>query len=68
MKKKFPDQPGVLETTDPGEGKPTYLEVWPDIQNFLIQKQPPEVFCKKAVFENFTILTGEHLCWSLFLK
>ena len=23
--KKFPDKPGVLETTDPGDGKPTYL-------------------------------------------
>ena len=31
------------------------------------QKQPPEVFYKKAVFKNFAIFTGKHLCWSLFL-
>ena len=31
------------------------------------QKQPPEMFYKKAVFENFAILTGKHVCWSLFL-
>ena len=29
-------------------------------------KQPPEVFYKKIVFENFPIFTGKHLCWSLF--
>ena len=28
-----------------------------------IKKQPPDVFCKKKI----TILTGKHLCWSLFL-
>ena len=32
-----------------------------------IQKQPPEVFYKKAVFKNFAILTGKHLYWSLIL-
>ena len=32
------------------------------------QKQPPEVFYKKAVLENFAIFTGKNLCWSLFLK
>ena len=32
-----------------------------------VQKQPPEVFCKKAVLRNFTIFTGKNLCWSLFL-
>ena len=35
-----------------------------------IQKQPPEVFCKKAVLKNFAIFigrTGKHLYWSLFL-
>ena len=31
------------------------------------QKQPPEVFCKKGVFENFAKFTGKHMCWSLFL-
>ena len=32
-----------------------------------MQKQPREVFYKKAVLENFAILTGKHLCWSFFL-
>ena len=32
-----------------------------------MQKQPPEVFYKKAILENFAILTGKHLCWSFFL-
>ena len=31
------------------------------------QKQPPEIFCKKAFLKNFAIFTGKHLCWSLFL-
>ena len=31
------------------------------------QKQPPEVFHKKAVLKNFATFTGKHLCWSLFL-
>ena len=32
-----------------------------------IQKQPPEVFYKKALLKNFEIFTGKDLCWSLFL-
>ena len=31
------------------------------------KKEQPEVFYKKAVLKNFSILTGKHLCWSLFL-
>ena len=31
------------------------------------QKQPPEVFCKKAVLKNIAMFRGKHLCWSLFL-
>ena len=31
-----------------------------------VQKQPPEVFCKKGVLKNFANFTGKHLCWSLF--
>ena len=31
------------------------------------QKQPPDVLYKKAVLKNFTIFTGKHLYWSLFL-
>ena len=32
------------------------------------KKEPPEVFYKKAVLKNFSILTGRHLCWSLFFN
>ena len=28
------------------------------------QKQPREMFCKKAIFKNFSKFTGEHQCWS----
>ena len=31
------------------------------------KKQPPEVFCKKAVLKNFSILTGKYIGSSLFL-
>ena len=31
------------------------------------KKEPPEVFCKKAVLKHFSILTGKCLCSSLFL-
>ena len=30
-------------------------------------KQPPKVFCKKNVLNNFPNFTGQHLCWSLFI-
>ena len=30
----------------------------------LMQKQPLEVFYKKAVLRNFAILTGKYLCWN----
>ena len=33
-----------------------------------IQKQPPEVFCKKGVLRNFAKFTGKHLCQSLFFN
>ena len=32
-----------------------------------LQKQPPELFYKKAVLGNFAIFTGKQQCWSLFL-
>ena len=32
-----------------------------------IQKQPPEVFCKKKVFLKLCNFTEKHLCWSVFL-
>ena len=31
------------------------------------QKQPPELYYKKAVFKNFGIFTGKHQCLSFFL-
>ena len=33
-----------------------------------LQKQPPEVFCKKAVLRNFTKFTEKHLCQRLFFN
>ena len=33
----------------------------------LFQKQPPDVFYKKAVLKSFAIFPVKHLCWSLFL-
>ena len=33
----------------------------------LSQKQPLQVFYKKAVLKSFTISTGKYLCWSPFL-
>ena len=40
---------------------------WCNVGPDHIQKQPLEVFCKKCVLKNFTLFTGKHLCWSLFL-
>ena len=33
-----------------------------------VQKQPPEVLCKKKFLKNFANFTGKHLRWSLFLE
>ena len=33
-----------------------------------IQKQPPDVFCKKGVLRNFAKVTGKCLCQSLFFN
>ena len=30
------------------------------------EKQPPDVFDKRAVLKNFAVFTGKHLRWSLF--
>ena len=35
---------------------------------FLLQKQLPEVFCKKNVLRNFAKFPGKHLCQNLFLN
>ena len=32
-----------------------------------MQKQPPEVFYEKTILKIFSLFTGKHLCWSLFL-
>ena len=37
------------------------------LANHKKQTQSPDVFYKKAVIKNFTISTGTHLCWSIFL-
>ena len=34
----------------------------------MVQKQPPEVFCKKGALRNFAKFTGKHLCQSLFFN
>ena len=36
--------------------------------NWSIQKQPPEVFCKKGVIRNFAKFKGKHLCQRPFFK
>ena len=33
-----------------------------------IQKQVPEVFCKKCVLKNFATFAGKYLCQSHFVK
>ena len=33
-----------------------------------LQKQPPEVFCKKGIFRKFAKFTGKHLCQTHFLN
>ena len=40
-----------------------FLPVFP-----FIQKQPPEVLCKKAVLKNVTKFTGKLMFWSLFFN
>ena len=45
----------------------TCLLVW-KLSIFNRQKQPPEVFYKKGVLENFAKFTGKHLSQSLFCK
>ena len=35
---------------------------------FLLQKQPPEVFCKIGVLKNFAKFTGKHPCQSFFFN
>ena len=47
----------------------TFFENIPAYKSYTIkvsQNQPPEVFYKKDVLENFAKYTGKHLCQSLF--
>ena len=37
-------------------------------EHIIMQKQPPEVLCKKGVLRNFAKFTGKHLCRSLFFN
>ena len=37
-------------------------------QGCALQKQLPEVFCKKSVLRNFSKFTEKHLCESLFFN
>ena len=39
--------------------------VYQGVKNMLVQKQPPEVFCKKKCSEKFAKFTGKYLCQSL---
>ena len=34
---------------------------------YQLQKQPPEVFCKKSVLNYFAVFPGKHLSWSISL-
>ena len=38
------------------------------LHRYYIQKQPPEVFCKKCVLRNFAKFTEKHLCKNLFFN
>ena len=33
----------------------------------IMQNQPPEKFCKKAILQKFAVFTGQHQCWRPFL-
>ena len=45
-----------------------WLLIIRSIESSNIQKQPPEVFCKKGVLRSFTKFTGKHLCQSPFFN
>ena len=38
------------------------------MQWIVVQKQPPEVFCKKVVLRNFVKCKGKHMCQSLLFN
>ena len=41
---------------------------WRKYQKQPLQKQPPEMFCKKGVLRNFSKFTRKHLCQKLFFN
>ena len=41
---------------------------WRKYQKQPLQKQPPEMFCKKGVLRNFSKFTRKHLCQRLFFN
>ena len=45
-----------------------YSNVCSNLLPLPVQKQTPEVFCRKGVLKNFAIFTGKHLCWRFFLR
>ena len=49
-------------------GKRKKLKLAKFENNLNVQKQPLEVFYKKAALKNFAIFIEERLCWSLFLR
>ena len=63
-----PSPPYRIVKTDSTDGATVYV---PDTQteNSEVEKtkQPPEVFCKKAIPKNFAIFTGKDLCWSCYI-
>ena len=40
-----------------------HLELLRMFNDFIQQKQAPDVFCKKGILRNFTKFTEKHLCW-----
>ena len=60
----------LLETFDKYAAY-SFLRPLPNLIDFAVQKQPPELFCKKVVLKNFENFTGKYLwntCESLFNK
>ena len=45
-----------------------FEKLWKLIIFFALQKQPPEVYCRKGVLKSFAKFTWKHLCQSLFFN
>ena len=59
----------VLSTVFVADTKITFVYNFaaPLISFKIMQKQPPEMFYKKAIFRNFVTFAGKHPYWRLFL-